>query len=332
MKRSPLLLALPLVCLLLPSQLLAQRGMRSVGFGVDIQVRYPDGSPGPAGIHIMLERAEGGVESDCQTIQGGKCTLIPASTGVFIVHLNAGGYAEATERVELVGSTHSYVTFTLRRLNGDPGVASAEEAPGSTVDLGDVNIPEKARQEFSKGEVALRSKDMLQAAKHFQKAVKIYDNYPQAHRMLGETYLEQQDWPKAEAALGKSIALEPKLAAAYIDLGAIYNQQRKYEQAEAALKKGLELSPDASGAKYELAKTYWTTNRWREAAPLVKDVVKELPELPGAHVLYGNILLKQRDAAGALHEYKEYLRLEPGGTMATQVREQVEKLQQALAK
>ncbi len=336
MNRSAVILALLASFVILPTHLLAQRGMRNAasasGFGVDVQVRLPNGVPGPAGIHIQLERAEGGVESDCQTIEGGKCTLTPSSPGVFVVRLNAGGYAEANERVELVGNSHTYVTFTLRRLNGDPGVTPASDAPGSTVGLGDVNIPEKARQEFARGEAALRSNDTAQAAKHFQKAVKLYDNYPQAHRRLGEVYLEQQDWPKAEAALNKSIALEPKLAAAYVDLGAIYNQQKKYTEAEVALKKGLELSPDAAGAKYELAKTYWATNRWQDAAPLIKDVVKELPDLAGARVLCGNVLLKQHDPAGALREYKEYLRLDPGGTMATLVREQVEKLQRSLAK
>jgi hypothetical protein len=47
-------------------------------------------------------------------------------------------------------------------------------------------------------------------------------------------------------------------------------------------------------------------------------------------VLLANIRLKQRDGAGALHEYQEYLRIEPAGTMAPQVRDMVEKLQKAL--
>jgi len=320
-----------------PSKLLAQRGMPGggggmAGFGIDVQVRFPDGSPGPAGIHILLERAEGGVEADCQTTQGGKCRLQPASTGVFVVRLNAGGYEELTERVELVGNPHGYVTLTLRSTDRTNGMTPAADVPGSTVDVGEANIPENARQEFAKGEVALREKKTKESLKHFQKAVRIYDNYPRAYRMLGEVYLDQQDWKKSEEALRKSIALEPKLAVSFIDLGAIYNQQKDYPQAEMALKKGLELSPDASAAKYELAKTYWATNRWQEAAPLVRDVVNEAPAMAAAHALYANILLKKRDAAGALREYKEYLELDPNGPMAVQVREQVEKLEKALAK
>src|ERR1700757_3072331 len=332
MRPLPILAFLALATFLHLSPACAQRGSTVRSPEIDVQVRNPDGTPGPPGIHIVVERAEGGVDSDCQTIQGGKCHLQPRSTGVFVVKLDASGYAEASQRVELTGIPHGYVTFTLRPLNFNTDLTPAADAPGSTVDVGEVNIPEKARQEFRKGEAALREKKLEDSAKHFQKAVKIYDHYPQAYRMLGEAYLEQQDWKKSEAALKKSIELEPNLTAAYVDLGAIYNQQKDYPQAETALKKGLELSPDATAAKYELAKTYWATNRWQEAAPYAQAVVKEVPTLAGAHVLYANILLRQRDGVGALREYKEYLRLEPGGPMATQVRAEVEKLEKALGK
>jgi len=57
--------------------------------------------------------------------------------------------------------------------------------------------------------------------------------------------------------------------------------------------------------------------------------VKALPDLAAAHVLLANIKLKLRDAPGALHEYQEYLRIEPQGTMAPQVRDMVDKLQKA---
>jgi tetratricopeptide (TPR) repeat protein len=116
-----------------------------------------------------------------------------------------------------------------------------------------------------------------------------------------------------------------------MDLGGLRNQNKNYPGAEEALKKCLEISPDAPAAKYELAKTYMATGRWQEAAPLTEAAVKGLPDLAPAHVLLANIRLKQRDGAGALHEYQEYLRIEPAGPMAPQVRDMVEKIQKALA-
>jgi predicted Zn-dependent protease len=311
----------------------AQRGARSApSLQIDVQVRNPDGSIGPRGIHVVLESPEGGVYDDCVTADGGKCTFLPRDTGVYTVKIAGGGYAGVFERIELVNNHRGFATLTLRKTDNSAGMTPAKDAPSAEMSVTDYRIPETARQEFAKGEADLRGKKLGDSVKHFQKAVKIYDHYPQAYRMLGEAYLEQQDWKKSEEALKKSITLDPNLAAAYMDLGAVYNQQKDYPQAETALKKGLELSPDATAAKYELAKTYWATNRWQEAAPYAQAVVKEVPALAGAHVLYANILLRQRDGVGALREYKEYLRLEPGGPMATQVRAEVEKLEKALGK
>jgi tetratricopeptide (TPR) repeat protein len=324
-------LALPL---LFAPPLYAQRatGGHPAGGIIEVQVRYADGRPGPRGIHVRLEAAEGGAEADAETIEGGKYVFSLARSGVFLVLLREQGYQEVSARVELISTTRGYVSLDLKPLPGTGPPNAEKEAPAGIVSTEELNVPDKAREEFSKGEEALKEQNPSKAAGHFQKAIKLYNNYAPAYRMLGEAYLEQQDWKNAEEALQKSIALDPKQAAAYVDLGAVQNQQGTYAEAEVSLKKGLEISPDATAAKYELAKTYMATNRWQEAAPLVQEVVKELPLLAGAHVLYGNILLKQRDGAGALREYKEYLRIEPGGTMATQVRAQVEKVERALGK
>jgi len=330
---SRLFFSLLLYCLLAPS-LPAQRpgGGGHTGGIIDVQVRYADGRPAPRGVHVRLEAAEGGAEADLETIQGGKCQFRQGTSGVYIVRISDLGFKEVSARVELISSPRAYVTLDLIPLKKDPEpeVSVPPADPADSVSVKDLAIPEPARLEFKKGEEALRAKNADESVKHFQKAIKLYDPYPQAYRMLGNAYLQNQKWPEAESALKRSIELEPGLAASYMDLGAVRNQTRNYAGAEEALKKGLELNPDSPGAKYELAKTYWSLGRWQDAAPLAADAVKALPDLAPAHVLLANIRLKQRDAAGALHEYQEYLRIEPQGAMAPQVREMVEKLQKAL--
>jgi len=331
---SRLFLPLLLFCLL-ASSLPAQRpggGNRASGGIIDVQVRYADGRPGPRGIHVRLESAEGGAEADLDTVQGGKCQFHQNTSGVFIVRITEGSYKEVSERVELISSPRAYVTLNLIPLKKEPApdVSVPQTDPADSVSVKDLAIPEPARMEFTKGEEALRAKNADESVKHFQKAIKLYGDYPQAYRMLGDAFVEKQQWPEAEIALKKSIELQPDLAPAYFDLGALRNQTKNYPGAEEALKKGLELTPDATVGKYELAKTYWAMGRWQDAAPLAADTVKALPDLAAAHVLLANIRLKQRDAPGALHEYQEYLRIEPQGAMAPQVRDMVEKLQKAL--
>src|SRR5258708_29076203 len=319
---------------LFASCLRAQRPSGGHGTGgiIDAQVRYADGRPAPRGIHVRLESAEGGAEADLDTIQGGKCQFRQSNSGVYIVRISDLGFKEVSARVELIDSPRAYVTLELIPLNKEPiaEVSVPRVDPADVVSVKDLTIPEPARLEFSKGEEAMRAKNADESVKHFQKAIKLYDAYPQAYRMLGDALVEKQQWPEAETALKKGIEMQPDLAPAYFELGALRNQTKNYPGAEEALKKGLELTPDATIGKYELAKTYWALGRWQDAASFAADTVKALPDLAAAHVLLANIRLKQRDAAGALHEYQEYLRIEPQGSMAPQVREMVEKIQKAL--
>jgi Flp pilus assembly protein TadD len=336
-RTSPRFFLSLLVFCLLASSLQAQKptigGGRPSGGIIDVQVRYADGRPGPRGIHVRLESAEGGAEADLDTVDGGKCQFRQRTSGVFIVRIAEGAYKEVSARVELIANPMAYVTLNLVPVKNEPKPELSVPPAGSTesVSVKDLAIPESARLEFSKGEDALRAKNTDESVKHFQKAIKLYDDYPQAYRMLGDAFVEKQQWPEAETALKKSIELQPDLAPAYFDLGALRNQTKNYPGAEEALKKGLELTPDATVGKYELAKTYWALGRWQDAAPFAADTVNAVPDLAAAHVLLANIRLKQRDAPGALHEYQEYLRIEPQGAMAPQVRDMVEKLQKALS-
>src|SRR6266403_5233584 len=178
-----------LLCCLFASSLTAQRpsGGRGTGGIIDVQVRYADGKPAPRGIHVRLESAEGGAEADLDTIQGGKCQFHQATSGVFIVRISEGDYKEVSSRVELISSPRAYVTLDLIPLKKEPApdVSVPPADPADSVSVKDLAIPEPARLEFSRGEEALRAKNADESAKHFQKAIKIYDAYPQAYRMLG---------------------------------------------------------------------------------------------------------------------------------------------------
>lgn len=322
-----------LIFLTAPSLLYGQRtgtGGRVSGGVIDVQVRYASGAPGPRGIHVRLESLEGGPAGDCETTEGGRCQFNLTYSGVYLVRMSERGYKEVIVRVELIGTSRGYANLELKPIPGEAPTESPQGESGESVSALDLSIPENARQEFEKGQSALKENKLDSGISHLRKAIKLYDAFPLAYTLLGSAYLEQKNWKEAETALQKATSLDSKSAEAYLALGAVFNQAKDYPRAETALLRGLELKPDASGGHYELAKTYWAIGRWQEAAPHVRKAVSDMPDLASPHVLLGNILLRENNPQGALHEYQEYLKLDPNGSMAPGVRQMIEKIQKAL--
>jgi tetratricopeptide (TPR) repeat protein len=293
-----------------------------------VQVRNPDGTTAPLGIHLRLEIAGGGSGLDCTTDGAGQCRFVPGGAGRYVVRVKQFGYKEGSVYVDLVDILQAYVPLELKPDTGTVLPDSHQGIP--SVSAADLAVPENAREEFRKGQSALKERKLEESVSHLRKAIKFYEAFPQAYTLLGTAYLEQENWKEAEKALGRATRLDNKASDAYLALGAVFNETKEYPQAETALLRGLELKPDAPAGHYELAKTYWFLGRWQEAAPHARKAVSAMPDVASPHALLGNILLREQDAQGALDEYQEYLRLEPFGSMAPAVRQVVEKLEKAL--
>jgi tetratricopeptide (TPR) repeat protein len=320
-------------CLAVPSLLNGQRrpgSSRPSGGVIDVQVRYATGEPGPRGIHIRLEAAEGGSAGDCETVDGGKCQFRPTSNGVYLVRMNERGYKEEIVRVELIGTSQGYASLELKTIPGEAPADHSKEPGEDKVSVLEAAVPTNARQEFEKGRDALNDNKLDAGISHLRKAIKLHESFPSAYTLLGTAYLSQKNWKDAQLALQKAVALDPNSGEAYLALGAVFNQTKNYPEAETALEQGIKLRPDAPGGHYELAKTYWSMGRWQESAPHARKAVSDMPELAAPHVLLGNILLREGNAPQALQEYRAYLRLEPNGSMAPGVGQIIKKIETAL--
>src|ERR1700730_10296753 len=175
------------LCLVIPPLLKAQRGGlgRSSGGVIDVQVRYATGAPGPRGIHVRLESAEGGAAGDCQTRVGGKCQFNLSSSGVYLVRMSERGFKEVIVRVELIGMSRGYASLELKPIPEEAPADSPKTESGDTVSVLDLSIPENARQEFEKGQGALKENKLNDGITHLRKAIQLYAAFPQAYTLLG---------------------------------------------------------------------------------------------------------------------------------------------------
>ena len=209
----------------------------------------------------------------------------------------------------------------------------------------DANVPAAAKKELDLATTLSSSgkkADVEGAVPHLEKAVAIYPKFVEAQLRLGTAYMDLQQWDKAERALRKTIEIDPKAANAYFALGEVYLRQKKYDQAEKALQDGFAIETRSAQAHLTLARVYWEKvsgvkdeAMWRPPLEKSYEEVKQAlaldPNLAAAHLLKGNLLFKVRRAEDALHEYEEYLRLDPKGESAEQTRALVERIKKALA-
>jgi tetratricopeptide (TPR) repeat protein len=203
--------------------------------------------------------------------------------------------------------------------------------PGATVSAVELAIPAQARKDLSAGKELLeKGQEIDKSIELLQKATREYPRYAEAYLLMGVAYGRQSKWNDAAAALDHAIEINPKYTAAYAVLGALDNQLNKFADAEKPLLKAAELNPDSADVHLQLARTYWGLNRWQDADPHAQKAVQLAPDNADGHLLLGNILLRKRDAPGALREFEESLRLAPNGPLAEPTRQMVSKIQAAL--
>lgn len=283
--------------------------------------------PAPTGALVQLERSDSGMVGNTQTDSNGKFEFHGLAPGAYILRIGFTGYKTHEEYLDLTLNTHPYVIVTLQAIPREMEKLPPPEA-GNAVSARDAAIPAEAVKEFEKGKKLLvEKKDAGGGASHFQKAIKLYENFPQAYILLGVALGAQQKFQEAEDAYTHAIKLDEHMADAYLGLGTLLNQQKRFADAEHALARAVELKPESFEAHYELGKSLWALQRNADAEPQARAAVTLKPGSAEAHLLMGNILLRQHDRAGAVLEFKESLRAEPNNPYAEATRKMIKQLE-----
>jgi tetratricopeptide (TPR) repeat protein len=297
------------------------------------QVRYSSGQPAEQGIQVTIEdMAGGGIVASLQTDQQGKFDISGIRPAVYNVRVEEQGYREVSQRVELTTVPTAYVILTLMPLPGQPRPAAGPGGASTQVSAAELALPEETRKEFEEARTLVEQQnEPKKGIPHLQKVIQADPSFVEAHLLLGTAQMDLRHWKDAESTLQETVTLDNKSSQAYLALGTCFNEQQNYSEAEKPLLRGLELDPESSLGHYELARAYWGLNRWQDAAPHAQKAVQINPNFAPAHVVLGNVMLRERNAPGALKEFKEYLRLDPKGPLSAPVKDIVGKIEKALA-
>lgn len=194
------------------------------------------------------------------------------------------------------------------------------------------NIPE-VEEAMSKGqELLFRKHDAKSSVEEFKRAIKLDPWYGQAYMLLGLARMQLGQWSDAQWAFQEAEKVEPGNAKACLGAGSALNEQKDYAAAQKELEHSLELRPDSAEAHYELARSLSGLGKWQAAEPHVRQAIELNKDYSGPHALMGNIYLQREDPEAALREFEESLRLDPGGTMAPELKNIIAQLKKALGR
>jgi len=221
--------------------------------------------------------------------------------------------------------------MSIAGLAQDSSSAPRNASPSPTPVIRPKSSPERDAA-ISKGqELLFKKHDAKASVEEFKKAIKIDPLYEHGYMLLGLAQMQLGQWGDAQWAFEEAAKVEPGNAKAYLGIGSSLNEQRNYPAAQKALERGLDMDPESAEAHYELARTLAATGKWSAAGTHAQRAIDLNPDYPGPHIIMGNVYIENDEPEAALHEFQEYLRLNPQGALAPSAREMVGQLKKTLA-
>ena len=157
---------------------------------------------------------------------------------------------------------------------------------------------------------------------------------------LGVAYTNKKDYAQAETAYKKVIELKPDSADAYTGLANIYNAQKKFDLAADASANASKYSGGVAGAAgggsaesmFNQGVILFNSGKYAEAKAQFESATKADPNMAMAHYQLGMTALNLGDFPLAVSSLEMYLKLDPNGSKAAEVKASLPALQSMVKK
>jgi GTP pyrophosphokinase len=201
-----------------------------------------------------------------------------------------------------------------------------------------------------RGELLLAEHRFEEAAREFEKVLKIKPDLALAHDRLGNAWYHQGKHDKAIQAYREAIRLDPGFAEAITDLGNVYYAQGRIDDALAEYRKAIKADPDYAQAHSDLgvllsdqgkmdeaieeyhislklaprsaqthnnlAHALGSIGKLDESIAECREALRLDPQYANAHLNLGNALYMKEEYESAVQEYREVIRIEPESVKA----------------
>jgi tetratricopeptide (TPR) repeat protein len=201
------------------------------------------------------------------------------------------------------------------------------------VSVRELQIPRKAREPFNKGTDLLSASQPAASIPEFQRAIKVFPEFYEAHYKIGLANLNLHRYDEAQSAFETSIEVSNgRYPPSQFGLGLVLCAKKQYDEAVEAVRAGLDQYPADAAGNFTLAWILFSAGRLSEAEKSARQAVLTNANLASAYLLLAQIHLRQSDLRAVVSDLDAYLRLHPGGPHNTQALALRSEAQQILAK
>lgn len=313
-----LLLLLPLaLCPPAASQCQAEPGKTPQIVDLRVHLWFTNGHPVDQRVRVQLlnsfEDYVGEVFSDEQ----GEAKFQVSSPGNYRLRISGFNVEDTLSPVFRINCNESQHFENVDVKLKDQAKPDAPSGPKTTVSASELNVPDKARKEFDKGNAALQKNDFATARKALEKAIQIYPQYAAAYNNLGILAMKTGDRAAAQAAFQEAIRINDHYPRACINLARLLLGGRNYAEAEDLLDRALTTEPLDPEALTMLANVQLQTGRFDQAINTAWKV-HSVPHdgFSVVHIVAALAFEARHMPQDAAVEYATYLKESPNGPEA----------------
>ncbi len=191
-----------------------------------------------------------------------------------------------------------------------------------TVSALDLQAPNKAVEEYNRGNSAMRAQHTDEAIKHMRRAVDAYPKFVSAHIGLGLAYLDQEDKPHARSEFETAAKLDPKFPGSFMNLGLVALATNDFESAQPQLEKAASLHPKDARILTSLAYAQNGNHHYQEVLQTAK-LVHSLSHkgLANVHYVAASAAMSLKDYSTVASELSLFISEDPTNPFAPVARQ-----------
>lgn len=289
-----------------------------------VHVVFENEHPAGQSILVQLEAAAGGIVSSKFTDAEGQVTFPGIAPGSYIVRIKGGDVQDtATDVLNLDSFDHTEFIHVRPVANEKTAVGSKE----GSVSAATLNIPDKARKQFDKGNEALAKGENQKAIDYYLKAVELYPKYAMAFNNLGAAYMKSDDKIHAREAWGKALEADANLGTANLNVARLDMIEDNFKDAILPLEKALAVQPTNPQILLFMSEAQYMTGHLDDALLYARKVhAVEHQKFEMAHIIAGRVLESQNHPDQARVEYELLLKEDSKAPEATEARQSIARI------